>query len=71
MTNDIDQNKLGSGVSIGAVISEPVQYESVPTIEDYERRAFEAARRIHAGPTTQSWKYGTFEAYQKSEEYPK
>ena len=55
----------------GSVISEPVKYEEVPTIEDYERKAFEAARRIRSARTTQSWKYGSFEDYQRSEEYQK
>ena len=64
--------KKGSDfVTKSAVISKPVKYQRVPTIEDYERRAFEAARRIHAGPSTQSYRYGTFEDYQKSEEYKK
>lgn len=55
----------------GAVIAEPVRYWPVPTIEDYERRAFEAARSIHSGPTTQGFKYASFEDYKKSGEYQK
>ena len=58
------------------LITEPVKYEQVPTIEDYERKAFKAGQDSICGRCGDMDCYHnknphSFEEYKKSEGYPK